>query len=98
MQLVLYRIRKGALLFNTGKAYETHPEVVDAAMGRAVHVLENSNLWILVDSSAFPEGIPGYCMSWDGIVPKLVYATSPDKNRKPKLEHNLRNLTVIMDI
>ncbi|KAK2798546.1 hypothetical protein FQN50_008814 [Emmonsiellopsis sp. PD_5] len=82
------------VLFSNGHAYLVPPSYLVDSVTRSEL---NRDLWVLVDSMAFENGLPSELKKWNGISPMLVYTTSPRASRWPKAQFSMRESTLIMD-
>ena len=93
---VLWKIRSGIpyILFDEQQAYKVNPDSVSIYSEWKA----NRKMWILVDSIAYPDGIPSELRELDGPTSMVVYATSPRRSRwKLARQSNISLAIVIMN-
>jgi hypothetical protein len=95
---VLYKVNPGSdpyILLDQQQAYIV--ETKDFGEDE-LHDSENKQMWILIDATAFPSGIPPEFLLDGGPLPMLVYSSSPQPFRwKATYNSNMSMRTIIMD-
>jgi len=82
------------ILLDDQKAYKV--DVSDLALYE-LQKSENQQMWILIDTMAFPDRIPPEFLFGDGPRPMLVYSSSPQCSRWKVERYNMDITTIVMN-
>ena len=95
---VLYKVERSLepyILLDDQKAYKVR--VSDLTIPE-LEKIENQHMWILIDSAAFPDGIPPEFLLDEGPRPMLVYSSSPQLPRWEKaVQYNMDIRVIVMN-
>ena len=82
------------ILLDDQKAYKV--DVSDLTIPE-LQKSENQQMWILMDSMAFPDGIPTEFLFDHGPRPMLVYSSSPQRSCWMVERYNMHITTIVMN-
>ena len=93
---VLFKIENSLdpyILLDDQKAYKVDVRDLVPELKRG----EDQQMWILIDSMAFPNGIPSEFLFDEGPKPMLVYSSFPQCSRWKVERYNMHIRTVVMN-